>query len=57
MDFQFHALSFKLGRVKEIDHNNTYANVATIKLDMQQQKVYTHVAYFQLCSITLVFKS
>jgi hypothetical protein len=57
MDFQFHALSFKLGRAKEVDHNNIYSNVATIKLDMQQQKVYTHVSYFQLCLITLVFRS
>jgi hypothetical protein len=57
MDFRFHALSLKLGRVKEIDHMNTYANATTIKLDMQQQKVYTHVSYFQLCFITLVFRS
>jgi hypothetical protein len=36
MDFQFHALTLKLGRIKEIDQNIIDVSVAIIKLDMQQ---------------------
>jgi hypothetical protein len=42
MDFQLHALSLKLGRVKEMAQNSVDANVATNKLDdVKKEGIFT----------------
>jgi len=42
MDFQLHALSFKLGTIKETHQNNVDVNVAAHKLDEATTKgIYT----------------